>query len=300
MNDIIDRMERHFSVAQPNGNHLQMRRGRFRDDMHLPAWRASRLYPTRKDVDIIGKLSPLQICLNTTMKVDLATGKFWEPSFPGARCKAEKNEKHLLKHVDAGVPLDHFITDLVTTIPTRRMIGILSLRKRCQEFAIQLGHGTNRKNYRLLAVKEQPSWWSGGRIGGEVAGRRITELQGAMTHEQFMEKMIGFNQMIGVRVGRGNRRPKQVDAAARAAVPTSTAVVVAPLTAPIPISLITFASTALTATIVGLNQKEEDMQEQQEDFDRDHGEYQPVIEYELIDEEEDEIWSDADAEYEEE
>lgn len=129
MNDILDRMEPHAGSPHPTANLLNMRRGRFREDIKVLASSASRPLPTRKDIDIIGKLNQLQVCFNTSMKVDLDAGRFWKPSFPGPRYKAETGRKHELKYIDARLPLDHFLQDLITTIPTRRMIGFLLLRR---------------------------------------------------------------------------------------------------------------------------------------------------------------------------
>lgn len=229
-NDIIDRMEDNRGLPVPTSNVLNMRRQRFREDMNLLAWRPVRLYATKKDVDIVGELDELQICFNTIMKVDLHTGRLWKPSFPDSRCGPLANREAEFEYYDSGLRLDHFLEDLITTVPSRRMLGIMALRRRCQDWAIELHHGNSRDNYGLLGTNDRPHWWRGGRRGGELAGRTIGDLPGNMTHEQFMNMEIGPDTMVGLRNRAATRRAAQSRGTVYANAPTTTAAL--PVTTP--------------------------------------------------------------------
>lgn len=193
MNDIIMRME-----TGPNGlvskNTLNMRRNRFRTAINASSWNDCRTYPPRNDLDIVRQLTADQICLNTNMHVDRASGRLLKPVFDNIRCQAVSQTGW----IDSGLPMDIFLAGVITTIPTRRMVGILTLTDRVQTLAQILGHGNAWDNYKLLSRDDAPPWWNDRtRDRGGDQGRRIDEIDG-LTHEEFMQGAIGSSNDIGI------------------------------------------------------------------------------------------------------
>jgi len=195
MNDILMRIETPPS-GMVSSNTLNMRRNRFRNNINVNAWMDCRNFPPRHDVDVVRRYSELQICLNTCMEVD-GVG-FLKPSFNNIACQPES----LVGYLPALISGDHFLRNLVSSIPTRRMVGMMALLKETQELAVDLGHGTAWDNYKLLADVDAPPWWNDRRQGvGQVPGRRIGRLgpQGEpLTWEEWMIDQVGEDMQVGI------------------------------------------------------------------------------------------------------
>ncbi|KAK5329510.1 hypothetical protein LTR70_000659 [Exophiala xenobiotica] len=195
MNDILMRIE-----TPPSGmvtsNTMNMRRNRFRHNIGVNAWMDCRSFPPRNDVDIVHQLTERQICLNTCMELE-AVG-FLKPSFNDIGCAPSSR----VGYVPALIVRDYFLTNLVSSIPTRRMVATMALLKEAQDLAVDLGHGTAHDNYRLLAERDAPPWWNDRRQGiGQVQGRQITRLglQGQpLTWGEWMVDQVGPNMAVGI------------------------------------------------------------------------------------------------------
>jgi len=193
MNDILMRIE------SPPGNMvrantLNMRRNRFRHTINVQAWMDCRTFPPQHDLDVARQYSAYQICLNTCMKVDLANSRFLKPTFNNISCQPNA----LTGWVDAGIAGDYFLTQVVTSIPTRRMVGILALLQRTQELAIVLGHGNAWDNYKYLSEDDAPPWWNDRRKGqGQADGRGIDEIDG-WTWRDWMVNEVGADMEVGI------------------------------------------------------------------------------------------------------
>lgn len=195
MNDILMRIE-----TPPSGmvtsNTMNMRRNRFRGNIGVNAWMDCRSFPPRHDVNIVRQLTEHQICLNTCMELD-GVG-FLKPSFSDISCQPSSRVGYL----PALIPRDYFLRNLVSSIPTRRMVATMSLLKEAQDLAVALGHSTTCDNYRLLAERDAPPWWNDRRQGiGQVQGRRIARLGlpgEPLTWEEWMVDQVGPKMAVGI------------------------------------------------------------------------------------------------------
>lgn len=204
MNDIRHRISPDDTGMRPSLNALSMKRTRWREGFSALAWKDCRTWPVRGDLERVGRLSMLQISFNTTMIVDWPNRRLLKPVFDNIACKSQ----HVIGYANAGLPLNVFLSDVVTTIPTRRMYGILTLRWRLQQLAWLVGHGDSPENYLHLSNDLQPRWWNDRRprAGGRRAPERvILELADQFTHGEYMENEIGDDQEIGAPRSQQNR-----------------------------------------------------------------------------------------------
>lgn len=193
MNDILMRIESP-PATMVRANTLNMRRNRFRDNINVNAWMDCRTFAPQHDLDVVRQYSEHQICLNTCMKVDLARQRFLKPVFSDISCRPVSR----LGYVDAGLPLGAFLQQLVTTVPTRRMIGTMALLQQTQELAVILGHGSSWDNYKYLSEDDAPPWWNDRRKGeGQANGRRMREL-GYRTWREWMVSEVGQDMEVGI------------------------------------------------------------------------------------------------------
>ena len=183
MNDIVDRIEPGVN-GLPNLNAVSMRRQRLRHNLKLLAWSNNRTWPTKGMVVDVGRYTSIQICLNTTMDVDATNNRFLQPAFSDEACSANG----IRGYVPAIVPTNHFLTNEIGPIPSRRMLAAIILRRRCQTLAMTLGIANTRDCYLLLSDEDAPTWWTKG-SGGEE-GRSIVELDG-ISHSEFMRRVFG-------------------------------------------------------------------------------------------------------------
>lgn len=63
--DIVARIECAPGQAETKYNALNMKRTRVRDNLGVLTWSASRSWPSRGDVGVVGQLNPRQICFNS-------------------------------------------------------------------------------------------------------------------------------------------------------------------------------------------------------------------------------------------
>jgi len=193
MNDILMRIE-----TPPNGrvtaNTLNMRRNRFRAAINVNSWMDCRTFPPQHDLDVVRRYTEYQICLNTCLEVDLPGNMFLKPSFNDVLCTPASR----MGYIDAGCASDAFLSRRVTNIPTRRMIGIMSLLQKTQDLAIFLGHGNGWDNYSRLAANDAPPWWNDRRQGvGQAQGRPIAFLSD-WTWRQWMVSEVGSDMQVGI------------------------------------------------------------------------------------------------------
>ncbi|KAJ9663555.1 hypothetical protein H2198_000821 [Neophaeococcomyces mojaviensis] len=186
-NDIRMRIEPGAGVPVPTNNTLNMRRERFRERTGQNCWQVSRARPARTEIEFLNNLTSLQVCLNTTMKVDLQNNRFLKPVYNDPGCT------NIVGYVDAGVPLDFFLQDSAVPVPSRRMLACIYLRQRLQDLAVALGVGLNMGpvNWQSLANRDLPWWWTGG-PNAPQAGRRIVELPGGVSHEEALMNNFGM------------------------------------------------------------------------------------------------------------
>ncbi|KAK5096578.1 hypothetical protein LTS08_007451 [Lithohypha guttulata] len=204
MNDILMRMEPsvHFvpgKIATKGKvrNALRMRRDRnFRDRIGLARWGDSRLYPGEGDVKALDKLDSLQICLNTTMIVDMPGRRLLKPSFLDKACR------HFRGYIDSGLPLHYFLQDAPdSAVPSRKMLATLELRARMQHLAVLKGvGGTLEDNWIYLnKIEDWPPWWNDKAKGTKQAeGRKIHEIDN-LTHKEWAFLGYGDNARGGWR-----------------------------------------------------------------------------------------------------
>ncbi|KAK5945389.1 hypothetical protein PMZ80_002594 [Knufia obscura] len=198
MNDILMRIESGGTgnpAAANARNTFNMRRLRFRNEVGIMAWNDCRTWPVKNDVAYIGSLTPEQICLNTSMIVDVPNRRFLKPVFSDAACTDQ------VGYMDAGLRFGHFLHSLVTTVPSRRMLAGIMLKHRVQELAILQDRGYRPDNWTTLDRRDEPGWWNdrtaGNRENAEEE-REIDELEGSYTHREWMEISVGRNMHVGI------------------------------------------------------------------------------------------------------
>lgn len=199
MNDILMRMESNWSnwsglkrESGPKRNALRMDRDRtFRDVVGLSHWGDSRLWPSKAQCKVVDKLDPYQICLNTTMIVDLVGQRLLKPVY-------DKEITTRTGYMDSGLLLDHFLQDTPNSmVPSLRMMATLGIRARLQELTFLLGRGTGVRTYLGLDEADEPVWWNDKKAGRKQAvGREIDEIDG-LSHEEYMEMTFGDDTRIG-------------------------------------------------------------------------------------------------------
>lgn len=194
MNDIVMRMESEPggwrglpNQKNPKRNKLRMRRDRtFKVVVKLGHWGDSRLFPSRAQATLVDDLDPYQICLNTTMVVDLENGRLLKPVYDDIHCE------RLRCYRDSGLPMDYFLRNVEdSAIPSLRMLATISLRERLQQLAIAMGLGTEVRAYRYLQTRDEPPWWNDKEkdtVQGD--GRRIDEID-ALSHKEWIRVVYG-------------------------------------------------------------------------------------------------------------
>lgn len=193
MNDVRSRMEKNGANSIPKNNTLNMRRVRFRLMFGAESWGKCRSWPVRTELALLDRMSSQQICFNTMMKVDSQGRRLLKPSFAADSpdCAVP------IGYFDAGLPLDYFLSNLSDTVPSRKMMARIILRKRLQTLATLLQPGPGSLSpaaYTRLNRADLPSWWGDNRSGNAAApnrnGRAIHELDG-LTHRQYLEFECG-------------------------------------------------------------------------------------------------------------
>ncbi|KAL6244541.1 hypothetical protein RBB50_008783 [Rhinocladiella similis] len=178
MADILDRIN--FIGNRPNPNVFNMRRIRFRDAIHVPAFDTVRRDPGATEVEMIGRLTREQILLNTAMRVDLRNNRLLRPVLD--------NTRSTRGFVDSRLPIDYFIRayQLPIPIPSDRQMTTLALRHRMQTLAVAQGHGNGATAYHDLHVNMVPPWWHR-RTNAQPA--RIAAIDN-LTHREWMDNYI--------------------------------------------------------------------------------------------------------------
>lgn len=200
MNDIIMRIESGPSWRperlQAARNAQQMKRNRFRDELGLTAWSFSRTFPQRTDVDSVGRASPEQVCFNTKMIVDLPNKRLLKPMFRDLQCTRP------FGFVDSDLNLDYYLSNLVNTVPSRRMIATIELRHRLQRLARVRGLGTDSGSWKRLSRADEPHWWNNKTADHTLEDdRTFDELNGrgmGKTHEEWIAERFGHSMGVGV------------------------------------------------------------------------------------------------------
>ena len=185
MNDILARVADDTSKWDPQDrrkarNTLQMRRHRFRKAHGMHSWLSSRSHPEKNDLELVGQLTPLQICFNTSMIVDIQNQVLLKPIFDDDECTQP------IGYIDSNLALDYFLGNLASTVPTRRMVATLALRHRLQELALVRGLGSDATAWQRLENDYEPGWWNDKKSDHHADGERaIDELDG-LTHREWM------------------------------------------------------------------------------------------------------------------
>lgn len=208
MNDIRMRIEVDPTGKVPSGNALNMRRVRFRENINANSWVPSREWPAKGDIQRLDSLTTEQICLNTTMIVDVPNQRLLKPIFApdNVHCApplAGSNQQQ--QYVVSGLPLDYFLYDPVEQIPSRQMRARIVLRRRLQSLALirglQEGWEPTSTAYLRLNKSDDPSWWhdkaKDNKNRADPDGRAVTELDG-LTHREFMENTFGTGSFGGI------------------------------------------------------------------------------------------------------
>ncbi|KIW48613.1 uncharacterized protein PV06_01184 [Exophiala oligosperma] len=194
MADILDRIN--VVANRPNANVFNMRRSRFRDVIHVPAFDTVRRDPGATEVEMIGRLTREQVLLNTAMRVDLCNNRLLMPVLD--------NTRSTRGFVDSRLPIDHFIRAyaLPIPIPSDRQVTTLALRHRMQTLAVAQGHGKGATAYNNLHINMVPPWWHR-RPNAQPA--RIAAIDN-LTHREWMDDCL--NRHPGVQqVAAPARRP---------------------------------------------------------------------------------------------
>jgi len=199
MNDILMRIESgggHAISGVNARNNFQMRRQRFRERISMISWNDSRSWPVKRDVDLIGDYTPQQICLNTTMVVDVLNARLLKPLYSSDDCSEH------LGYIDSGLSLNFHLSHLVTTAPTKRMLATIALRQKVQEVAVGLGLGNQPDNWKVMDRANEPRWWSAGQH--KPADIPRNDLHGESWME-WMEHEMGSNMGVGILQRRATR-----------------------------------------------------------------------------------------------
>lgn len=194
MNDIRMRMERNPAGALPRNNTLNMRRVRFRNNIGADTWASSRSWPVQAEVYLLDNLTGMNICLNTTMKVDVANNRFLKPTFHAddTNCRGPP-----IGYFDTGLPMNYFLANKCSAIPSRRMFARICLKIRLQRLKMAITPGPAGRTpeaYHNLGRDDDPPWWHDNHRNAAARadqnGRVIYELDG-QTHRTFMEMKAG-------------------------------------------------------------------------------------------------------------